>query len=347
MKKSKNYFGNRRSRKRLPKKEYEKKAACQQNSDSSSSSDDEECEFDISWLLTKPWHNRYDRCGQWKYKGIKITLHSFQCDEHCPNPPDHLIVRSGVDMDWEHLSSKNYQLLSELVKKSDIEYLERTKSEIDPKNKPLDYDENKGYCSEYTPAENYRIDGMQSDKWVIVQEKRLSDPEADFCGQIKWSQVIFCCHECLRGTVSGSFCPGGRLNNHYVRKKDSDQWVHFNDSLWFTHLHKDTDKYQEYHHLLEDLPVEFRLTSKNYRRVLRSKSNLLICKRNFSFWCLPCKSHRLTGFCTLCESVAGLHDSDCLSFQGDDKECTKCHHDRSVHYFDPIWDQAYLLDKQK
>lgn len=346
MKKSKTYFEKNggRSRKRLSKKEYRKIKRKELSDDDSAESIESTEYFDPTWLLTKPWHYRDDVTAKWIHRGVTITMHNFECPD-CPNQPDHLIVRSGLDMDWLNLTPKNYQLLGEMMKTSDLEYLKNVKDRIDPSNKPANYDE-PGYCDmrdnpeRYISPENYSINGMRADEWVIEETQRLSDPETDFLEDDKWSQVIFCCHQCLKSTLSGSFCPGGRLNNHYVRKPETNQWVHFNDSLLFSHMNN-----REYIDTLSDLPVEFSLTHKNYRPVFRSRPNLLLEKRNFSFWNLPCKSNRKTGFCTLCEAVAGYNDSECLLYEEyEDGVCGHCNHDKEVHYFDPVWDQAWQTE---
>lgn len=142
--------------------------------------------------------------------------------------------------------------------------------------------------------------------------------EAIHDDHFKWVNAHFSCRAHLSDKFNDAFGGGGRLSNHYYRTHD-DKWAHFKDAYFLTGIPSPSP-----------MP-EFTMNKRNYRKVLRAKSELLLGKRNFTFYYLPDCSQRKTGFCMVCE----------IEHWPGEYECP--HADR-FRYVDAEWDQHYRPD---
>lgn len=129
----------------------------------------------------------------------------------------------------------------------------------------------------------------------------------------RWVWVHFACRRHLLSRMNSDFGGGGSLSNHWYRTHDR-KWARFKDVHFLTGL-PETDT----------PPATFTLNSSNYKRVLRSHSQTLAGKRNFTFYFCSCNSHRRTGFC--CVDCDNRRDGDA------------CGHPTYVdHEWDAAWD---------
>lgn len=331
MKKSKKHFGKGKGR--LSKREFREMKGYKANHEPATEPElpnsESEVEVNPFWLLAaKPWHNEaYYETNDWKYHGIEVKCNQFKCyEEKCDAPVTQMIVRSSCDMDWANLTDDDFQNLDEISKNEHVNYMDQVREELITRDADS--------C--------WTIDWLPANEWLEKAEEELDSAKPlDYIKKLMWARIYFFCDNHMMGCMNGIFCPGGSLNYHLIRRTDSDEWVHFKDE-WF---------YQNRDSLPWDtLKTEFRLTSKNYQKVLRSRSKEILEKRNFSYVYLPHKSTRNVGFCMVCDFKEGrLADSSCPKFEESEttdtseasvNKCT-CGCPKRLHYFDESWDRFY------
>jgi len=164
-----------------------------------------------------------------------------------------------------------------------------------------------------------------------VDEGHFNNAE-DFNKYVKQLEINFACETCILREFNGGFHCDGNLNLHFIR--NGDKWYHYEDAYWL----KPGKCYPDY----DNIKHEFTMTSKNYKRVLRSISSQLTKKRNFTFIHMPSHSMRLTGFCTLCEQPYWRNLYPVCSTD----KCI-CTHRKEMHYYDHKWDALFVeYDKE-
>jgi hypothetical protein len=266
--------------------------------------------------LLKMFKDREEEWYTFSHRSIEITVFNFSCDRHdCNRDVEHVFTTSLYDIDWTKIRDSDVEEL----RRREIEYNKKRIDKIKRKTDPL----SKGYDKNFIMYSSESLEELEEDV-------RQNIPH--FFENAKSMMVYFACSEHILRVLNGAFGGGGRLNNHYVKRKGNNQFVYFQDK-WFLKNPQERD--------MDRLKTEFTLTRKNYKTVMRSIGDKLISKRNFSFYYLPHKSMRKTGFCTLCEIPPGSIDDECPEFQEIEKEKCKCGHRKELHYFDREWDEEF------
>lgn len=284
--------------------------------------------------IMKSYNGFYDH--SWNYRNVKITVNPYSCCRSscgiedynkCKNPVTNMFTQTSYNMDWGKLSSEDLQQLNS------IEYNIR-KTEADDTRKRIT---DKSH-EHYIPAENYSIGFLQADEWLSREDEKLKKHRDDSLYFIKkqmWINVYFSCGQHLMSNFSSIFYMGSRLNGHYVKKPDSDEWCHFKDKFYYMYKRDDTKIYDE----INTLPVVFKFNKKNYKTILRQKSDLILRKRNFNFL-YGQQSWRKTGFCMICEVTHHWdpEDSPCAGYFD---ACDCCGHAEKHHYTDSEYDVEF------
>lgn len=238
---------------------------------------------------------------RWTYKGVDINLPLYKCAK-CGKEPDHMFTRTLLDVDWENMTKEQKDVIEEKLIEDNNDLIEWTKERLDKCNWKYDG------C--------WTVNNMSPEEFLKEEENRTEK----LINNVKWIYIYFVCKEDLSHLFNVSFCPGGRLSNHFYRV-DKNRWIHFKDVYLIDG------------EIPEPLPEhEFTMDISNYKKVLRSKSNILLGKRNFCFYYLPCASQRKTGFCPYCEANIPYPDAN---------DTPDCPHPKEWHYIDEEWNKKY------
>jgi len=150
--------------------------------------------------------------------------------------------------------------------------------------------------------------------------------------------VIFSCDNHLMANQSAIFYMGEYLNNHYIKKMHTNDWVHFKDYYYW--IEPNDLK-------LNEGEILFVLDSTNYLKILQENSNLLFNKLNNYFYFGG--SLYKSGFCTVCNNCEKYTALGCRDYINRElvntlglKLC-ECGCPQKVHYIDNEWD-SYFKD---
>jgi len=252
----------------------------------------------------------------WNHKNITFSIESYNCcnsgcgvSGKCSNEISHMFGETSYNIDWSKLTD------NELIKLNEMFYTKRRTRLDDYINNP-----------------NYIVGGYTKEEWINHEGnilEKYKDDDLYFVKKNMWIRIYFTCKKHIYSSLSSVFYMGSRLHFHYV-KSDTNAWGHFHDK----YLYPNECKQIEYNNIYEN--SEFILTEKNYKKVLREKSDLLIKKRNFSFY-YDEQSWRQTGFCTFCESKF----EECNEYTNINNRggICDCGHSKKSHYFDDEWDE--------
>lgn len=255
----------------------------------------------------------------------------FACTK-CGGKVDHIFLKCQEDVMFD-LSPDDLAKLAEGWHEREIErtqdmlaHAEKCALEENPSGGPK--------------SANYTIDGEPWDEWgnnemaFIDSFKHNKEAWVDDARHLR---IIFTCDPHLFPVLSDTYCGGGTKHCHYTRcesecgEPSEDCWVHSKDSDLY-HLQDDLD--------LQDRPIEMQFAAENFISALKSHSDLLLRKRNFSFYFKPHHSLRPSGWCTAC-TMYRREEHRCLLYTERDElnSVCACGCPKSLHYFDPEWDE--------
>jgi len=276
----------------------------------------------------------HKRTAEKNFPVFSCTIDNYQCHtSDCPYEVSHLLVKSDCNVNWNRINSEFLRELNSIER-------ERAYKELTV---------NTDYWNKMAEQWGFDLDRVQhwsgnsTNDWLqddIDHYTKLCQKPLGFILPKMNCEIFFSCDDHLMSNLSSSFYNGGYLNNHFIKKVRTNEWVHFKDSYYCV----DPSELN-----LNDSRILFRMNVENYMTVLRECRFIIFGKlNNITYFG---ESLGKSGMCTLCDCTAHkeLKSRDYINREQVNamgfRYC-RCGHRHIHHYFDDDWDD-FIEDPNK